>query len=204
MELTTTNTSDGICIITDDLLTTAICSRLDRPARDALRRANKKYFKLILSQDELNKNYKEAYTLKDKPKIIYWKNLGGLLPHQELANAIQNKKCILAAWLLRTKKVIVWDAYCCNIQTAVNTSTIEEILPVIKWLLDTQKPLVHLGEFLSGYHYAANLVKACPEVQKIVNLFMKYEEEEERKANTRHKSYFNFGGGPWHARSDYY
>ena len=59
MELTITSTS---CVekITDDLFATAIGSRLDRPTRDALRRTSTKYFKLILSQDELNENYKRC------------------------------------------------------------------------------------------------------------------------------------------------
>jgi hypothetical protein len=189
MELTTTHASSSIHI-TDDLLSTAICSRLDRPAREVFRCTNKKYFELILPQDVLNKNYKDAHILQDEPKMLHWKSLGALLPHQEFANAIKKNIFFLARWLLEKNKVVIWDAYCLNIRQAVETSTIEEIVPVIKWLLDMRRPATHLNEYLSGYHFANNLVGRYPEVKKIVDVFKTYEKEEEaRKRAASNKSY---------------
>ena len=208
MELTTANYSGGIGI-TDDIFVTAVCSRLDRPTRDILRCTCKKYLTLVHSQDALNENYNKSLYEGDALKMVYWENLGWLPPHQEFANAVKNKKNKLAVWLLEKKKVTVWDAYCSNILEAVKTSTIKQILPVIKWLWDTRKPLTHLDEYLSGYHFAKNLIglyPEYPEVQKIVDAFERYEQEEAvRKAtasNSLIKSYF--GSGPWHSRMDYY
>lgn len=200
MELTITSTS---CVekITDDLFTTAIGSRLDRPARDALRRTSTKYFKLILSQDELNENYKNACLRWDNPQIVHWKSMGGLLSHQEFANAIQNKKNSLGTWLLEKNKVVVWDVYCRNIQDAIATSTIEEMLPVIKWLLDSRMPKTHLGEFLSGYHCAKNLIAQYPEVQKIVDVFEVYEQDKDYRERAASYNGPYFGSRrSWHLR----
>ena len=205
MELTTTNIPNGIHIITDDLLTTTICSRLDRPARDAFRRASKKYFTIVLSQDALNNNYKNAYELGEVCKMIYWKSMGGLLLHQEFSNAIKNKKEILATWLFEKKKVDVWNAYCCNIKEAVETATVEEIVPVIKWLLLTRKPVTYLNEFLSGYDFAKNLVHQYPEVKKIVDLFEAYQKEIDdfNIVENQYQRLPGRGFGLWHARDDY-
>lgn len=201
MELTTADTSITTKI-TDDLFTTAICPRLDRPERDALRRTSKKYFKLLFSQDELNRKYNIPH---DHPEKAYWRSMGGLLLHEEFANAVKNNKNSLATWLLEKNKVDVWDAYCRNIQEAVETLTIECMLPVIKWLLDTRKPLTHRGEFLSGYHYAINLKQQYPGVQKIIDLFIAYEKAEEARKRAANNDYHGDGNcyswdrGPWHS-----
>lgn len=204
MELTTTRiTSDQF----DDILTTSICSRLYRFERNALRYTCKKCLNIILSQDELNEEYELSFREKS-PQIIHWKSLGGLLPHQEFAEAVKNKKELLARWLIEKEKVSVWKAYCCNIEEAVETSTVQEILPVIEWLLDRRKPVTHQGEFLSGYHFANNLTDKYSEVQKIIDIFEKYQREKLQKiaqiaAQARQRSAYFGGSGPWHARGDY-
>ncbi len=205
MELTTTNHSSGICI-TDDLFITSVCPRLDRPARDTLRCTCTKYLKIVHSQDELNKNYKEAFFAKnDMHQMFYWKSMGALEQHQEFAYAVKNKKDKLALWLLERNTVAVWNAYCLNIREAVETSTVDEMVPVIKWLLDTRKPVTCNGEYLSGYHYANNLKEQYPEVQKFIDLFKAYEQEEkERKKVEMAERILSFGGRSWHARSEYY
>jgi hypothetical protein len=162
----------------------------------------KKYLTLIHSQDALNENYNKSLYEGNAPKMIHWKKLGWLPPHQEFANAVKNKKNKLAVWLLEKQKVTVWDAYCSNILEAVNTSTVEQILPVIKWLLDTRRPVTHLGEYLSGYHFANNLKEQYPEVKKIVDVFERYKQEEESRKETNRKIVYT--SGPWHSRGDYY
>jgi len=178
-----TNHSSDLEIITDDLFAMSIVSRLDRQGRDALRLTNKKYFGLILSQDILTDNYINACKLGDVHRMTYLERLGWLPSHQEFANAIKNKKYCLAQWLIDKNKVVIWNAYCSNIREAVRMATVDEMIPVIKWLLDTRRPVLHHGEFLSGYHFSNNLVNTYPEAKKIVDIFVQYEKDEiERKA----------------------
>jgi hypothetical protein len=82
MEIVTSDKSGGIQDIDDNVLTSLICPRLDRPTRDALRCACKKYSTLVYSQDELNEKYGEACDKKDTNKITHWKNLGGCYFYQ--------------------------------------------------------------------------------------------------------------------------
>ncbi len=211
MKLTTPNHSNGIPL-TNDLFTISICSRLDRPARDALRCTCKKYLALVHSQEELNKHHQEVYdkigygqNIQDQ--LVYWKNLGGMFPHQELASAVKNKKEKLAVWLLETKRVnIIFHGYYWNMQDAVETSTVDEIVPVIQWLLDATKPLTDSRDFLSAYNYANDRKKRYPDMQKFVDLFDKYKEEEKREiarivAESRRNNAYS--SSPWHARGDY-
>ena len=172
LELVPTNVSSGLDIIPDELLPTAIGFWLDRPARDDFRRTCKKYFELLLSQDELNKNYRNACNKKYKKACIfnpdtelYWKNLGGLWSHQEFANAIKNKKDKLAMWLLE-KKTTPYSAYYLNILKVMDTSTIDEILPVIEWLLKSKK----LGTYFDdSLNCAKKFIDQCPDIQKIID-----------------------------------
>jgi hypothetical protein len=212
MELITTHHSSGI-VITDDLFLTAVCSRLDRPARDTLRCTCTKYFKIIPLQDELNKEYVKAFYKKDDSRICYWKGLGGLFPHQEFANAIKNKKDKFATWLLEKGKVQIWNAYCLNMQDAVETLTIDEMLPVITWLLYTRKPEIFEQEFCSSYGFARKLKEhhpkeQYPHIQQIIDLFDKYRQKEEPKKRVENIAYmgnishlFMF---PGQARVDYF
>lgn len=213
MELTTRNYPSYIQTIPDDLFATAVCSQLNRRARDTLRCTCKKYAKLILSQDELNNNYKEAFDKKDDLKMAHWKGLGGLFPHQEFVHAIKNEHKVLAGRLLEQGKVTIWDVYCKNIEEAVKTSTVDEILSVFTWLLYARRPKTHLSEFSSGYHFANNLKAQYPEVQKIINLFESYKQGEEarkiaeRAARERSRTHL-FGSPipwnvPWYVRGDY-
>ena len=203
MELTTTHIYNGI-IITDDLFATSVCSRLDRPARDTIRCTCKKYYECIVSQDILNINYAKAFHLKkDDAQMLHWKSLGAFFPHQELAKAIKDKKYDLAKWLLEKNKVNVWNAYCRNIQDAIEEKKVEEILPLIRWLLNTREPRTHHNEFLSGYHYAINLKKKNPDVQKIIDVFDEYKKEQWIHAEKVNCLLPGFGRGPWHARGDY-
>src|SRR5438874_2654945 len=77
MELTTTSYSSGLETIMDDFWTTMNCLRLNRQVRDTLRCTSKKCLALVLSQDNLNENYKEAYRKNDQHQRTYWRNLGG-------------------------------------------------------------------------------------------------------------------------------
>jgi hypothetical protein len=185
IELTITNIPDDCVKI--------ICSRLDRPEREVLRCTSKKYFQLILSQDELNKNYVQAHKQQDKLNITYWKSLGGWLPYQEFANAIKDERESLATWLLKQNKVAVEDAYCCNIQEAAETSTIKQIRPVLKWLLDTRSTRM-FGEYLSGYNCAKNLKEKYPNAQEIIDFFDAYMKQED----SRTKNYYLGGSGLAH------
>ncbi len=177
MKCIITDCSDGISL-TNDLFITTVCSRLDRPMRDSFRRTNKKYFKLLLSQDELNKNYEEACDTKDDLKMAYWKSLGGCFAYQEFADAVKSKKYKLATWLMNKKKVVVWDAYCSNIKQAVETSTVDEMVPVIECLLYSRKPTTYNSEYLSGYYVSNQLKEQYPEAQKFIDLFQKYTQEQ--------------------------
>lgn len=175
MELTTTNNSFHIQNISDDLFSTAICSRLDRPARDTLRCTCKKYVMLIYSQDELNNNYAQEI-LYCSVKVAYWRSLGGCYYFQEFGNAVKDKKDELAQWLL-DKKIDVCSAYCSHIKEAVETSKVDEVLPIIKWLLYTQRPDIEDFESLRVYFFAHEFKKQYPEVQKIIDLFNKYKQK---------------------------
>lgn len=79
VKLTVTNASNSIHIVSDDILSTDIFFWLDRPARNALRCTCTRYLKCILSQDQLNLNYKNARDKNDNSAIIYWKNMGAFL-----------------------------------------------------------------------------------------------------------------------------
>ncbi len=197
MELTITNDSNGIPL-TDDLFTTLICSRLDRSARDTLRCTNKKYSTLVHSQEELNKHYWESLIVEE---MFYWKSLGALEEHQEFAYAVKNKKDKLAKWLLERNEMAVWDAYCLNIEDAVETSTVDEMVPVIRWLLYTRKPTTHLGEFESAYGFTLNL-KKYPDVQKFIDLFKTYEQREEGWKIQRERE--RILSLAWHSWGEYY
>lgn len=210
MKLATVPAATGICQLEDEFITTEICARLDRPSRDALRRTNKKYFKLILSQDMLNRQYSIAYITENKIDQDYWQKRGGWLPHQEFARAIKNQQYPLASWLLAKNKADMWGLYCRNIEEALKTSTVDEMVPVIRWLLNTRKPAIYSSgylypesEFFSGYNCARNQIEKYPDVQKIVNVFEAYRRGQEEQERTSHN--VSFGGlGPWHARGDYY
>jgi hypothetical protein len=164
-----------------------ICSRFDRPERNNLKCTNKKYFKLILSQDEVNNNYRNAHMQQDESNMIYWKNMGGWLPHQEFANAIKNKKISLAKSLLKNNKVAIYDVYCCNIEEAVKTSTIDQVIPVLKWLMDTRSTRA-AAEYLSGYELAKNLKEKYPQAQEIVDFIHAclIEKKQYKKSEERH------------------
>jgi hypothetical protein len=166
-----------LIVIPADLFITKICSQINRPTRDALRRTCKKYYECVISQDTLNGNYAKFLVLKDNAQILHWKNLGALFSHQELARAVKDKKFELATWLLAKNKVSIWNAYCRNIKDAVEEKKVEEIVPLIAWLLDTRKPQTHLNEFLSGYHFANNLKEKYLDVQKIIDVFKEYEKK---------------------------
>jgi hypothetical protein len=166
-----------------------------------LRCTSKKYLALLFSQDELNKNYVKAHMQQDKLNMAYWKSMGGWLPHQEFANAIKNKRESFATWLLKNNKVAVDDAYCCNIQEAVETSAIKQMLPVIKWLLDTRSTRLS-AEYLSGYNCAKNLKEKYPNAQEIINFFDAYMIDYQRNKDKVNKNYFlgSWNGGPWHSQ----
>lgn len=196
MELTTVPTAIGICQLGDELIIMEICSRLDRSSRDVLRLTNKKYFTVLFSQDVLNKKYQAACITRNKIDQDFWQKRGGWLPYQEFARAIQSEQYRLATWLLKKKKAEVWDVYCGNIKEAVETSTVDKMVPVIEWLLNTRKPITCNGEFLSGYHFANNLKEQYPDVQKFIVLFKKYEQEEkERKEKENRERIISFGRG---------
>ena len=192
--------------IPNEIFTTAICSHFDRPDRDALRLTCTKYFKLVPSQDFLNNNYQAACERNDIITIADWKQMGGVLSHQELARAVQNKQYSLAKWLIEHDKLGMWPAYCTNIQEAVESAEIKQMLPVIKWLLDYRKPKIHLNEFLSGHHYAKNLIKKYPEAQQFVDLFDKYKTVQVAEARIKHEeSRYNqacFPSTPWFLKED--
>lgn len=211
MELTTTNNFYHIQNIPNELFSTAICSRLDRRARDTVRCTCKKYATLVLSQDELNNNYREACDKKDYSKMVHWASLGGLFPYQELANAVKNKHEWLAERLFNKGKVYVWDAYCKNLEEAVTTSTVDAMLPVFTWLLFTRQPKTYLYDFLRAYQLVKDAKEQDPKAQKIFDLFKKYKQEarereriEDELLRARAKNSTYFGSGlPWHARGDY-
>ncbi len=181
MEITIPNNSSGLEIIMDDFLTTLNCLPLNREVRHSLRCASKKCLKLVFSQDDLNVKYIDAYKQKNQHQMDCWRSFGGCFYYQEFANAVKNKKDKLAEWLLKKNKVTVGRAYCSNIMEAVQTSTVDEMVPVIQWLLYTRTPSTYGSEFSKSVKEALRLVKEYPEAQKFLDLFNKYKAEELRR-----------------------
>jgi hypothetical protein len=186
MELAISDKSSGIQGVDDAVLTASICPRLGWQARNALRCTCKKYLKLVHSKDELNKKYKKACDEKNVLQMTYWKNLGGCYFYQEFANAVKNKKDKFAEWLIEKNKVIIEDVLLNNISESVTTLTVDEITPVIQWLLNSIQSICPKNNFFfsyNSYYLICNATKILaykyPEAQIFIVMFEKYKEEQE-------------------------
>ena len=165
--------------IQDEVFTTVICPYFDRQDRDTLKCTCIKYHNLVLSQEELNKKYHMAkikglhlHSKQSLQEMELYKKMGGLAIHQEVANAIKNNKGSFATQLIEKQKLTEWTLFYNNIEEAVKTSTIESMLPIIRWLLDTRKP--KFDDLKATYEYIKTYLSEYPETNQFLILFQDY------------------------------
>lgn len=178
--------------IPHEIVSSAFHPHLDRVDKSILKCVNKKWNVIVLSQDELNKQYTAACEKQDTDAIKQLKKMGGFLAHQEFAHAVHNKQYCLATWLIEHKKVDVWHAYCTNMQEAADSAKIEQMLPVITWLLETRKPKTYGIEFINSYQCAQNLAEKYHNMQQLISVFEVYVTKKEDQEEERFYRFFDY------------
>jgi hypothetical protein len=116
-----------------DIFSTIIIPHLNRQDKSILRCVSMKMNRIVPSQDELNKKYITAHTENNIPAMILWKQMGGLLPYQELVHALntcKDGKYILARWLMSTHRIEFYDALKASI---ADNDEVIMILLLNKW-----------------------------------------------------------------------
>jgi hypothetical protein len=149
--------------IANDIIVYDIGYHLNRPARTALSRTNKRHSQIIMSQYRLNTEYAKAYEANDIPTMLELRKKGALHYYEEIYKLfVDNQKNVAKSiWLNHDCKLV---AFC--IKSAFTHGITLNNKEFVLWLLEIEKPLYN-GNLITNAIKLANELEHTEITQKL-------------------------------------